>query len=491
MSGLTIGHNLGAMSALDALNTNSSALNSALQKLSTGKRINSAADDASGYAISQEMQSQINGLDQASSNAQDGISMLQTASGALNETNSILQQMRQLATQAANDTNTTSDRQNIQQEINQLTDEINRIANTTQYNTQNLLQGKEGSSAISGASYGSTGFSKLASGADSANALVSGDQFSLTVSSSVGLSGSASGGDVSSVSLGSSSKLSTNTTYDVIISGNTTSGFTAQLANASGTALAGVSSVTVSTSGGTGISLGDGVTVDISSLSGLSGSATTTFSTGGLSYAGTLKDTSTQTTIASDVTLSTGSAVTFGSTGLTFDTASTIATGSASFTYNDAFNASLQIGANEGQNMTISIANMNAVQLGIASSATGSAFTSGKVITNGANDNAIEYALNVTTASGASNAINVLDNAIGKISQEQGNLGAYQNRLQHTINNLTTASQNLTSAESGITDTNMAKEMAQFTKDNVLQQAAVSMLAQANQQPQLVLKLLG
>lgn len=141
MSGMIINHNLGAMGALNALNQNSNALNAALQKLSTGKRINSAADDAAGLSISQKMQSQINGLGQASSNVQDGISMLQTAEGALGQTQDILQRMNQLAVQASNGTNTTSDTQAIQSEMNQLTDEINRIGNTTQFNTKNLLQG--------------------------------------------------------------------------------------------------------------------------------------------------------------------------------------------------------------------------------------------------------------------------------------------------------------------------------------------------------------
>src|SRR5579875_1161852 len=155
--GLIINHNLGSMSALSALTQNQDGLQKVLQQLSTGKKINSAADDAAGYAISQKMQSQINGLNQASQNSQDGISLIQTASGALNETQNILQRMRQLAVQSANDTNTSQDRQALQAEVSQLTSEINNIANTTEFNTQKLLTGALGLSTSD-----STNFTQLA-----------------------------------------------------------------------------------------------------------------------------------------------------------------------------------------------------------------------------------------------------------------------------------------------------------------------------------------
>lgn len=139
--GMIVNHNLGSMNALAALDQNGMALQSVLQQLSTGKRINSAADDAAGLAISQKMQSQINGLSQASQNAQDGISLIQTAEGALNETQSILQRMNQLSVQAANDSSTNSDRSQLQKEFSQLKSEVDRIASTTQFNSKNLLDG--------------------------------------------------------------------------------------------------------------------------------------------------------------------------------------------------------------------------------------------------------------------------------------------------------------------------------------------------------------
>lgn len=138
---MIINHNLASLNTLNALSKNESATNSSLAKLSSGLAINTAADDAAGLAISEKMRGQIRGLDQASDNSQDGISLIQTAEGALSETTDILQRMRELAVQASNDTNTTSDRSEIQKEINQLTSEINRIGNTTEFNTQSLLQG--------------------------------------------------------------------------------------------------------------------------------------------------------------------------------------------------------------------------------------------------------------------------------------------------------------------------------------------------------------
>lgn len=146
---MIINHNLAALNTLNHLNAASNAQSKAMQKLSSGLRINSAADDAAGLAISEKMRGQIRGLDQAGKNAQDATSLIQTAEGALNETTDILQRMRELAVQAGNDTNTTSDREEIQKEINQLTSEVNRIGNTTEFNTQKLLNGnKDGSSAV-------------------------------------------------------------------------------------------------------------------------------------------------------------------------------------------------------------------------------------------------------------------------------------------------------------------------------------------------------
>ncbi|WP_195908066.1 flagellin [Nostocoides sp. HKS02] len=274
--GLQINTNVAAMNAYRNLSSTQGSMATSLERLSSGLRINRAADDAAGLAISEKLRAQTNGLNQATSNAQDAISLVQTAEGALNETHSILQRMRQLSVQSANDTNTSDDRAAIQKEVTALNGELDRIASTTQFNGQNLLDG----------------------------------------------------------------------------------------------------------TGGT----------------------------------------------------------------------------AGSFTF--------QIGANNGQTVSVAFAKADTTTLG----------------TN---------ALDVTTQAGAASALTAVDAAIKTVSGDRADLGAVQNRLQHTINSLNVASENSAAAESRIRDTDMAKEMTSFTRSQILQQAGVSMLAQANSAPQSVLKLLG
>ncbi|SEL74968.1 flagellin [Paenibacillus sp. OK003] len=270
---MIINHNIAAMNTHRQLNSNTTNTNKAIEKLSSGLRINRAGDDAAGLAISEKMRGQIRGLDMASKNAQDGISLIQTAEGALNETHSILQRVRELAVQSANDTNTNDDRAELQKEVAELTKEVTRISTDTEFNTKKLLNG----AGVSGAVF--------------------------------------------------------------------------------------------------------------------------------------------------------------------------------------------QIGANTGQSISLSIGNMGAASLGLASVAIGS-------------------------QTGANAALSILDAAIKSVSSERAKLGANQNRLEHTINNLGTTSENLSAAESRVRDVDMAKEMMNQTKNNILAQASQAMLAQANQQPQAVLQLL-
>ena len=277
---MVVQHNLSAMNTSRQMGTVSSAMSKSTEKLSSGYKINRAADDAAGLSISEKMRSQIRGLNKAASNAQDGISLVQVAEGALNETHSILQRMNELATQAANDTNTSVDREAIQQEMNQLTSEIDRIQSTTQFNSMNLLDGTFSSKALK-----------------------------------------------------------------------------------------------------------------------------------------------------------------------------------------------LQVGAMSGQSISVSIAKMSASQLGLADA-------SGKV------------SLKVSAFSSAGAAMQTIQDAIKKVSDTRSKLGAIQNRLEHTINNLNTTSENTQAAESRIRDTDMASEMVEYSKNNILAQAGQSMLSQANQQTQGVLSLL-
>jgi flagellin len=283
---MRINNNLMAMNAQRYLGVNNSNIQKSIEKLSSGYRINRAGDDAAGLAISEKMRGQIRGLKMASKNSQDAISLIQTAEGALNETHAILQRMRELAVQAATDTNESVDREALQNEIEELTHEIHRIAKQTEFNEKKLLDGSV-----------------------------------------------------------------------------------------------------------------------------------------------------------------------------------------------DSF--SFQIGANEDQNITLTIDNMDAILLGFVTDS-----NSDGVIDDG------EIALKIDSQPAANTAISTIDSAIEKVSNERAKLGAYQNRLEHTINNLNTSAENLTAAESRIRDVDMADEMMEYTKNNILAQAATAMLAQANQAPQSVLQLL-
>lgn len=294
---MIINHNIAALNTHRQLNTAASAQSKSMEKLSSGLRINRAGDDAAGLAISEKMRAQIRGLDQASRNAQDGISLIQTAEGALNETHSILQRMRELAVQSSNDSNTDTDRAELQKEVDELAKEITRISNNTEFNTKKLIDGTKNS---------------------------------------------ASGG-----------------------------------------------------------------------------------------------------------------------TALTF-----------------------HIGANTNQDIDLDIKAMDAFTLGVASGTAANAGGTG-------GDATVTAGIDISTQSGANAAIDTINTAIETVSAERSKLGAYQNRLEHTINNLGTSSENLTAAESRIRDVDMAKEMMTQTKNSILSQAAQAMLAQANQQPQGVLQLLG
>ena len=281
---MRIQNNIASMNALRNLSVNNKQMSKSMEKLSSGYRINRAADDAAGLAISEKMRGQIGGLEMASKNAQDGISMIQTAEGALQESHAILQRMRDLSVQAANDTNTTSDRQQLQKEVDALSSELSRIANDTEFNTKSLLNGD----------------------------------------------------------------------------------------------------------------------------------------------------------------LASGSEVTF------------------------------HIGANEDQSIDVAISTMTASALGDTS-------TGGVTIDS----------VDIETQTGANTAISSIDDALNQVSTQRADLGAVQNRLEHTIKNLDTSRENLQAAESSIRDTNMAKDMSDLTKNQILQQAGTAMLAQANQKSQSVLQLLG
>jgi flagellin len=384
---MIINHNLNAMNAHRQMTGNTAAAGKSMEKLSSGLRINRAGDDAAGLAISEKMRGQIRGLDQASRNGQDSISLLQTAEGALNETHSILQRMRELAVQSSNDTNTTVDRDAIKDEINALTNEIDRIANTTEFNTQKLLDGtKKG----------------LVDAKDSTAELQNNSRANITLGT---------------------------------VAADFDRSFTVTITRTNESTSFDATDFSKSVVGGTSASFS---ITDADSIA--YGSSSIDFASGALDD---LK-------AGESITISVKKAV-------TQETDVTKA-------------LSMQIGANSGQNMLIGINSMKAEDLGIRN-------------TDGT-------ALDISTSANATAAITQINNAIESVSAERSKLGAFQNRLEHTIANLGTASENLSASESRIRDVDMAKEMMQFSKNNILSQAAQAMLAQANQQPQGVLQLL-
>ncbi|PRA03378.1 MULTISPECIES: flagellin [unclassified Paenibacillus] len=582
---MIINHNVPALNTHRQLSINTGNTNKNIEKLSSGLRINRAGDDAAGLAISEKMRGQIRGLDQASRNAQDGISLIQTAEGALNETHSILQRQREIANQSANGTNTDSDRQALQDEMNALTSEINRIGNTTEFNTQKLLQG-DGKSNLTGTGVAKDGF--LANGVTNnaaatqaltatANA-AAGDTATFTLNGEdLKISFTASGSNGTAATFDSKGYDVTSNSANVAIAATPS-------AVTTGTAIADALQKVIDSNEklkGSYTATADGtgkVTITAvdkengGKFDGSAGNIAKATSTGTLAWAatdgvasvgtttytdakGTLDFTSVNSPAAAEKLLGTGltingqqvefydatkgeykgsalgvniSALTkTGATvgagdvaqaivdtlatkieGVTLsvgtagaDTNKLVITANAKgeagngITLKDGgvqknFETSFQIGANTGQSMSLSIGDMRSSALGITGKAGDAGFTKDNTVTDGTNDVKGEAALNISTKEGAAAAIAVLDKATATVSSERSKLGATQNRLEHTINNLGTASENLTAAESRIRDVDMAKEMMQQTKNNILAQAAQAMLAQANQAPQGVLQLL-
>lgn len=465
---MRINHNIASLNTYRQLNTNTAATNKNIEKLSSGLKINRAGDDAAGLAISEKMRGQIRGLDMASKNSQDGISLIQTAEGALNETHSILQRMRELAVQSSNGTQTDADRAELQKEVSQLKDEIDRISNTTEFNTKKLLNGAAGvqGNVLSGAADG-----QFVSGTEST---VAGTYVFKVATNGAATKASAAAG---SLNLTNATDVSGK---DLSINGvkiDFTGMTTAKIADvvAKINSYSAQTGVTAADNGSGSVKLDQ---LNFGSKSGITLTGTDAAQFGGTVTAG--KDV-TVDIFKADGTTSIKAGVVGDGQMVTapagFDTAGITMkmNGAATSAVKVAVtqgSLSFQIGANQGQDMSLAINQMSTAKLGDTA--------------NGSFLNTVD----ISTQDGAKSAITVVDKAISQVSSERAKLGAVQNRLEHTINNLNTSSENLTAAESRIRDTDMAKEMMEQTKNNILAQAAQAMLAQANQQPQGVLQLL-
>ncbi|AYK08591.1 flagellin [Brevibacillus laterosporus] len=386
---MRINHNVSALNTHRQLGVNTGASGKNLEKLSSGLRINRAGDDAAGLAISEKMRGQIRGLEMASKNAQDGISLIQTAEGALTETHSILQRMRELAVQASSDTNEGVDRQKLQAEVDELSKEIKRISTDTEFNNQKVLDGSfEDKTFHIGANQGQS--------------------IKLSIN------------DMSNTELGVTGMQSKETAVstDIKIGNTSTDSFKVELKASTATDNKLVTETTAK------IDKDGNVVVTLSQKAAAAGKA-----------------------------------------------------GDITATKQEVADALKKIGIEVS------------VTAGKGTDVLGTADAKSTTIA-AATDKDDQKGVNISTQKAADKAITTINNALNKVSEERSKLGANQNRLEHTINNLGATAENLTAAESRIRDVDMAKEMMDFTKNNILTQAAQAMLAQANQQPQGVLQLL-
>jgi flagellin len=490
---LSVNTNVASLNAQRNLMGTNRKLNTALQRLSSGYRINSAKDDAAGLAISDRMTSQIRGLTQAARNANDGISLAQTAEGALQETTALLQRMRELAIQSANDTNSDSDRQSIQDEVLNLQAEINRIADTTTFNNKNLLDG----------SFGVAKF-HVGSEANQTITVTTGD----ARGSSLGSYRTALRGDAGvGASAATASTNSQFTGANLIINGSegTATATIASTASAK-TAATAINAQTVNT----GVTASARTQVEISSIGAGSYSFSLGTETGGtatISASVTGTDISSLVDAVNDHSATTGVTATEKDGNLILedadgDTITMTHEADASATW--AVDVYQEDGVvDTGTSGTLASASgssgsfkgyvlIEADKSFSISDDTGTiGETTGDISSTGRSSALSKVSdVDLRTQTGANDALTVIDKAIAKVDSIRSQLGAVQNRFESTITNLVNVSENISASRSRILDADFAAETASLTRAQIIQQAGLSMLAQANQLPQSALSLL-
>lgn len=481
---MKINHNMSAVISNKQLLKTENGLTASLERLSSGLRINHASDDAAGMAIASKMKAQIKGLDQASRNASDGISVLETADGALNEVANMLQRMRELSVQAANEINTPDDLEAIQAEIGSLTEEIDRISRDTEYNTMNLLDGSQDTRVYPSV----RGIDRI----DISDSVEKGT-YTLTVNADAehAVAEGTAAASPASVTAAQAGKVVINGVEVAVNEGDTFEEVYEKLRSGAETGNVNLLVVADTTAtGGTAENAGyvptdaaaGGTLVFVSNDYGSSAEINITCSNADLAaYLGI--PTAGYTEHGEDAQISLGA----GDNGFTTQATMTVAgkhvkitdrsgfemsfnvepgvTGDVSLEVTDIGTMTLQIGANENQTMEVRIPEVSAKSLYIDE-------------------------VDVRTVEGGGRAITTFDEAIRKVSEARARIGAYQNRLESAVDSLEGTEENMTAALSRIEDVDMAEEMSEYTKYNVLSQAATSVLAQANDIPQQVLQLL-
>jgi flagellin len=487
-----INSNIASLNAQRNLNTSQNALATSLQRLSSGLRVNSAKDDAAGLAISERMTAQIRGLNQAARNANDGISLAQTAEGALGEIGNNLQRMRELAIQSANSTNSASDRASLDAEAAQLTAEITRVASQTQFNGLNLLDGSFTSQAFQvGANANQT--ISVNSIADS-RATALGSNILLGLGSVIGAGGvGVTKAAATDLTGGNTVGIEAGLTITTL-NGGTTAAF-GYAANSDAKAIAAAINTNAS---------GVGVTATASNsatLSGISVAGTITFDLNGVTVSAAVADPTDLTALMGAINGaqgSTGVVASFTSTsskaGLTLST--TDGRDISILNYDNTGGAGTATAVFSGVTLT-DANNDSSIKSGVVSLSS----SKGTITLAGANTDVFTSAtqssafsslssISLTNAANAQLAIAVVDAALGQVNVSRGDLGAYQNRFSSAISNLQTTAENISAARSRIQDADFAAETASLTRNQILQQAGTAMLAQANALPQNVLTLI-
>ncbi|AZG09564.1 flagellin [Pigmentiphaga sp. H8] len=465
-----INTNIASLNAQRNLNSSQSAVNTALQRLSTGLRINSAKDDAAGLAISERMSTQINGLNQAVRNANDGISLAQTAEGALSQIGTNLQRIRTLAVQSANSTNSADDRASLQKEVAELTAEIDRVARDTDFNGTKLLDGSFAAQKFQvGANAGQT--ITISNIADAkASTLGQYNGFNATNLSIGTASDTAAAQTVTIGSAGTFDLGSIANDAKAIANALNTQGIAGLNVTANATEVTGTSTVTTTTAGTASFTL-NGLTINLTATTNAATNRENAL-TAINAQSATTGVRATDTGSGLKLEAADGRNVTIGA--LTLGTA--VATTLSDF--------GLAAAGTTGASLNVSYKAPTGVTGSISS--TGAFALTGTITQTGTALNAID----ISTVAGASNALSALDAALSTVSDARASLGAIQNRFTSVVSSLETTSENLSSSRSRIQDADFASETASLTRGQILQQAGTAMLAQANSLPNNVLTLL-
>jgi len=496
--GMSVNTNIISLNAQRNLNTSQSALSTAMQRLSSGMRVNSAKDDAAGLAIAERMGAQVRGLNVASRNANDGISLAQTAEGALGKIGDMLQRVRELAVQSANATNSTSDRDALQAEVAQLKEEIGRVATQTQFNGLNLLDGSFTAQSFQvGANQGQT-----IDVASIANANIA-SLGTWTSASTAAVAGSYTTGQASSL--------------DFSTAGSALVGGTNVLAAVTAGDFTGAGALSFDVDG-TAVTINTDHTGDLDALAADIEGQLTGYTV--VNNAGEFTITNTASAAAVAITNADANAVAAGivdgagtagsaavvTSNLSFDVDGTTVTLNSDYSGNlagmitdiqAAVGSSYVVASNGAAGFSITSATAGAATPVTVDNFTTSSITgvSGGTAVAGADAVAGTAqtgfsSLDVSTVTGANNAMLAMDAAINTVNSARGTLGAVQSRFENAISNIQTTAENLTAARARIIDADFAQETANLSRSQILQQAGTAMVAQANQLPQQVLSLL-